>query len=260
MPFATSQRWLAGVAAAIVAAGYGWYGYREQQMDKLYAEASGTPPAFQGTVEAQAAVKKLATYRGERSTVMLLNIALGRTPFPWPDVQQEAMNALALRRDPGTSAALASMLQPHITLPTRQAAADALRNIPCTPDCVRSILHYLERIDEGEPNYEDRTSLPAGLNEAVKADSAKEQQALYQTLYAVLKRKAGATVQVLYEVYGIGTSAPSRFALALLSRMQFVGACPALQQSDRLLKRSSAESFSAPREELETTLHALKCH
>jgi hypothetical protein len=259
MPSAASKRWLAGITVALVTAGYGLYRYREQQMDKLYAEASGTPPAFQGTAEAQAAVKKLATYRGDRSTVMLLNVALGRTPFTWPDVQREAMNALASRRDPKTSDALASVLQPHIPLPTRQAAADALRNIPCTPDCVRSILHYLERIDQGEPNYENRTSFPAGLNEGVKADLAKEQQALYQTLYAVLKRESGATMQLLYQVYGVGTDAPSRFALALLPRMQFRGACPALLQSDRLLKQSSAESFSAPREELETTLHALKC-
>ena len=44
-----------------------------------------------------------------------------------------------------------------------------------------------------------------------------------------------------------------------LSRMQFRGACAALMQSERLLKQSSTESFSGPREELQTTLRALKC-
>jgi hypothetical protein len=240
-------------------AGYGLYRYREQQMDELYAEASGAPSAFHSTVEAQAAVKKLATYRGDRSTVMLLNIALGRTPFTWPDVQREAMNALASRRDPKTSASLANVLQPRIPLPVRQAAAHALRNIPCTGDCVSSVLHYLERVWQGEPNYEDRTMFPSGLNETVKADLAKEQEVLYQTLYGVLKREARSTMQVLYQVYGVGTDSPSRFGLELLARMQFREGCPALLQSERLLRQSPAESFLAPREELETTVHALNC-
>jgi hypothetical protein len=182
MPSAASKRWLVCTTVAVVMAGYGFYRYREQQMDRWYGEASGSAPAFHGTVEAQAAVKKLATYGGNRSTVMLLNIALGRTPFEWPDVQREAMNALASRRDPKTSASLASVLQPHVPLPTRRAAADALRSIPCRGDCVRSVLHYLERVWQGEPNYEDRTTFPPGLRESVRADLQKEQDALYQTL------------------------------------------------------------------------------
>jgi hypothetical protein len=221
MPWTASQRWLVGAALAVVTTGYGLYHHREQQMDKLYAEASGTLPAFRGTVEAQSAVKKLAAYNGDRSTVMLLNIALGRTPFTWPDVQREAMNALASRRDPKTSASLAIVLQPHIPLPTRHAAADALRNIQCTSDCVRSILHYLERVWQDEPNYEDRTTFPLGLNEGVKADLANEQEALYQTLYAVLKREPRSTMEVLYQITGLGQMLPrdsgSRWSLACSS-------------------------------------------
>lgn len=256
---AVSKRWLVGATVAVVTVGYALYRYRERQMDNLYAEAGGASPAFHGTVEAQAAVKKLSTYRGDRSTVMLLNIALGRTPFTWPDVRREAINALASRGDANTAVILASVLQPHMPLPTRQAAADALQNMPCTGDCVISILHYLERVGQGEPNYEDRTTFPPGLNEGVKADLAKEQAALYQTLYAVLKREARSTIEVMYQVYGVGTDAPSKFGLALLSRMQFREACPEVLQSERLSKQSSAESFLAPREELEATVHELKC-
>jgi hypothetical protein len=124
---------------------------------------------------------------------------------------------------------------------------------------VRSILHYLERVEQGEPNYEDRTKFPAGLNEGVKVDQAKDQDALYQTLYAVLKREARSTMEGLYQIYGVGTDAPSRFGLMLVSRMQFRESCAALLQSERLLKQSPAESFSAPREELEATIHALNC-
>ena len=66
------KRLLASATVAIVTAGYGVYRFREQQMDKLYAEAAGIPSAFRGVAEAQAAVRKLGAYRGDRSTVMLL--------------------------------------------------------------------------------------------------------------------------------------------------------------------------------------------
>ena len=217
------KRWLAGATVAIVTAGSGVYRFRDQQMDKLYAEAAGIPPAFRGVAEAQAAVRKLGTYRGDRSTVMLLNIALGRTPFAWPEIQREAMNTLASRRDSKISPPLADLLQPHVPLPIRQDAANALRSVPCTIECVQSILHYLERVWEGEPNYEDRTVFPSGLNEGVRADLAKDQEALYQTLYAVLKREGESTMAVLYQVYGIGTNAPSKFGIIVLSRINSPG-------------------------------------
>jgi hypothetical protein len=254
-----NKRRLAGATIALVTAGYGVYHFREQQMDKLYAEAAGIPSAFRGVAEAQAAVKQLGTYRGDRSTVMLLNIAIGRTPFAWPEIQREAMNTLAARRDPKISPALAGLLQPHVPLPARQAAADALRTIPCTMECVQSILHYLERVWGGESNYEDRTVFPSGLNEGVKADLAKDQEALYQTLYAVLKRQGESTMAVLYQVYGIGTNAPSKFGIMVLSRMQFPGGCPALMQSKKFLDQSSADSFLAPRGELAAAVRLLNC-
>ena len=93
----------------------------------------------------------------------------------------------------------------------------------------------------------------------MKVEVRKEQVALYQTLYGILRRERQATIVSLAQVYGLGTDAPSKFALSLLSRMQFHDACPALLQSDHLVKQSSAELFTAPREELESTLDAVKC-
>jgi hypothetical protein len=253
------KRWLVVATLATMTTGYGLYRYREQQMDKLYAAAAGLPPAFHGTVEAEAAVKKLGTYRGDRSTVMLLNIALGRTSFPWPDIQRAAMNALAARRDPKISVSLASLLQPHLTATTRLAVADALQTLPCSGECIASILHYLERVWRGEPNYEERTTFPPGLNEGVKADLAKDQEALCQKLYVVLRREARSTIEALCLVYGLGTSTPSRFSLTLLSRVKLREACAAVLESERLLKQSTAELFQAPREEVIATLQTLKC-
>lgn len=97
--------------------------------------------------------------------------------------------------------------------------------MPCTDECVRAILHYLERVMSGEPNYEDRTSFRAGLNEGVKADLAKDQQSLYGSLYEVLERERRVTLSTLVQVYGLGTDAPSTFSLTLISRMQFREAC-----------------------------------
>ena len=65
---------------------------------------------------------------------------------------------------------------------------------------------------------------------------------------------------VLYQAYGVGTNAPSKFGIVVLSRMQFPGGCPALMQSKKFLDQSSADSFLAPREELGAAVRSLNCH
>ncbi|MBI1898252.1 MAG: HEAT repeat domain-containing protein [Acidobacteria bacterium] len=259
MNSAVLKRALAAISVIVITAGYGFYRYRERRLDRLYAEAAGVPPASHGSKEAQAAVRELGKHHGAKSTRMLLSIALGQTSFTWPDVQREAINALAARNDPSISTALAHALQPHQPLPTRQAAAEALRTLPCTAECIGAVLHYLERVWQGEPNYEDRTSFSTGLNEDVRAGVAKQQDVLYQTLFAVLKREDRLTLGTLVQVYGLGTDAASRFSLALVIRMGFRQACPAILQSEQLVKQSSAESFRAPREEIEKALRSLEC-
>lgn len=256
----TARRWrlaaaLSGAAALI---GYGWYVYRERQLDRLYASTSG-PGHSSGSVEALSAVRELASYSGARSTAMLLNIALGRSDFPWPDVQQEAIQALARRQDPRISVELAALLQPHHTLETRHAAAEALRFLRCADECVASILHYLERVMAGEPNYEDRTILPAGLAEVSSTETLKAQESLYGSLFEVLKREKQTTLERLVRAYGLGTSAPARFSLAVISRMHFSEACAVLIRSAERAGKSTPELFLSPREEMRAALAALKC-
>jgi hypothetical protein len=245
-----------GAAVAIAAAGY--ISYRNKQMDRLYAEAAGYPQFFRGSSQSTEAVRKLAAYRGRRATEMLLDIALGHGPLVLGDTQSEAIKALGKRDDPDVALALANLLQPHEGLATRQAAATALQYLPCNTECVSSILRYLERIWLGEPNYEDRTVRPPGFQD-VTASLQKDQQALYVSLYGVLQREKVATYTNLVKVYGLGSDAPSAFALDLVSHLGLTEACPLLQQSDQAIKKLPAESYKAPRQELHGAIAALNC-
>lgn len=197
-PLRATRLVLGGIVLAIVAAAFLYDKYRTGVMDRLYAEAVGYPPYYRGSIESQAAVRKLATYRGQRSLTMLLDIALRPNPLA-PDVQTEAIKALCGRKDSQVGVALARLLQPQQALDTRTAAAAALQNLPCNHECVASILHYLERIWRGEPNFEDRFVLPPG-NERVLANYRAGQKAVYDDLYSILRREKKETFTTLVNV------------------------------------------------------------
>src|SRR6266436_6111192 len=167
---------LGGILLAIAAAAFLYDKYRTGVMARLYAEAVGYPPYYRGSAESQAAVKLLATYRGQRSTSMLLDIALRQNPVA-PEAQTEAIKALSKRKNAEIATVFANLLQPHERLGIRQAAATALKDLPCKGDCVRSVLHYLERVWRGEPNEEDRTVFPPGT-EDLRSDQRTSQQVL----------------------------------------------------------------------------------
>jgi len=244
-----------GVVAAIVVAGY--LSYRNKQMDRLYGEAAGYPEFFRGTRQSTDAVRKLARYRGRRATAMLLDIALGHTLMVSGDLQVEAIKDLAMRDDPQVPVAVAELLQPQEGLDTRQAAATALQHLPCRDECNRSILHYLERIWRGEPNYEDRTPLPPDFRD-VTASLQEDQQTLYGNLYSVLRRERMETLTNLVKVYGLGTDAPSAFALDLISRLGMRDACPLLLRSDQAIQRHLTD-YVAPRSQLQSAKASLNC-
>jgi hypothetical protein len=246
-----------GVVATIAAAGY--LSYRNKAMNRLYAEAAGYPQFFRGTGESTEAVKRLATYRGQRATELLLDIALGHGPFVWGNTQTEAIKELANRSDPDVAVVMASLLQPHEGLVTRQAAATALRSLPCNTECVGSILYYIERVWRGEPNYEDRILRPPGFRD-VTTDLQKDQQVLYESLYTVLRREKVETLTALVKVQGLGSDAPSLFTLDLVSHLGLPEACPLLQQSDRAIQKLEPESYRAPRQELRAAITSLRCN
>jgi len=163
---------------ALAAAGY--LSYRNNVMDRLFSEAGMDPRFFQGSQEAAGAVRRLATYRGQRSTEYLLALAVQTNPVA-PEVQTEAIRALRDRHDPRIAPALGALLQPHEGLDVRRAAGGALQDLPCKGECIVSTLHYLERIWRGDLNHEDRGVRPPGFEE-VKASLAKDQQALYSSV------------------------------------------------------------------------------
>jgi hypothetical protein len=244
------------IGLALAAAGY--LSYRNNVMDRLYAEAGMDPRFFQGSQEAADAVRRLATYRGQRSTEYLLALAV-QTNVLAPDVQTEAIRALRERNDPTIAPALAALLQPHEGLKVRQSAATALQGLPCKGECIVSILHYLERMWRGDLNYEDRWVDSAGADHR-NVDLKAEQESVYAALYAVLRRERMETLGGLIKLHGIGTTNPSAFALDLLARLQIQEACPYLLQSDRQLKDLSPEFYKAPRQELQSAIASLKCH
>jgi hypothetical protein len=224
-------------------------------MDKLYAVAIGTQVGSRSD-DAREAVRNLADYRGERSTGLLIDIALGHGPIVFPEVRNEAIKALSRRNDRRAMDVIAILLQPHQGLDNRESVAAALEQAPCDIECISSVLHYLERIYRGEPNYEDRLVFAKGTDDE-KAEMRTMQERVYHSLYLVLQRNETETLTVLSTVYGLGSVDPSTFAFDLASKSQLRGACPLLKQSEDLLK--DGEFYNGPTKELDAAITSLNC-
>jgi hypothetical protein len=244
------------VSVALIAFLYSTH--RNGEMDRLYAEAAGYAPFTRGSAQSVDAVKKLATYRGQRPTEILLRIATGQGPGIWTDTQVEAIKALQSRRNSRTGDALGSLLQPYQGLEIRRAASGALKTVPCKGECIRSTLHYLERVQRGEPNFEDKLVLPPG-SERLVARSKSGQQSVYDNLYEVLSREKADTLSILRSVYGLGSNDPSLFALDLVARLRLREACPLLKQSEKSIRSFPPERLNAPRQELQAAISSLMC-
>ncbi|HEX5226705.1 MAG TPA: hypothetical protein VFW44_03305 [Bryobacteraceae bacterium] len=246
---------IAGALASLAWVVYQQYALRA---DRLYQEAAG---AAGGTEEMVAAVKRLAAIHGGRSTAQLLDLAMNRKPLDLGgDVQIAAIQALGDRRE--ASATLARLLQPQAVEPLRKAVADALQKMECDEHCVGSVLHYLERTSAGEANVEERVleasvakSGPSSDWESIRAETKREERAVYESLYVVLQRQDALTVRALERIYGLGTDAPSKFALDLLSKIRLRDACPALLQTKEAIKSGLATG----QDEVEATIRAVGC-
>jgi hypothetical protein len=174
------------------------------------------------------------------------------------DARIEAINQLKKRDSPAVSAILANLLQPHEELKLRRAAASALTTMSCETACIRSILHYLERIWSGQPNSEDLLVGAAASDEA-KAVFRSGQAELYDNLYKILNRHAPETVSSLIQLYGLGSTAPSIFALDLISHLRLQQACPYLMQSQTSAKNFPPQFYRFPRQELDSAIKSAEC-
>ncbi len=244
------KRVVAGVVLVLAMGGYGYYKYREEKLNVLYEQIR-----VGDSTACEAALRELGTYKGATATKMLLTMARGRLPM-WCS-HYEVIQMLASRKDPSIAPTLANLLQPQYLSMTRHAAAEALLKLQCAEECVANVVHSLERISAGEPPFDERT---IAISSEIKTKRMQRELDLHNTLYKVLSRNRDATNNVLADVYGVGTPAPSKFALDLISRMQFRDACPFVLESQRLLKDEPEDLFPiAPRAEVESTVHSLKC-
>jgi hypothetical protein len=222
-------------------------------MDKLYREAARQEPV--STAQSLDAVKKLASYGGSRSTELLIRIATESGGFADEEVKREAISSLVDRRDSSVGIIFANALQPHEDFENRELAAEALQKVPCSLDCIASILHYLERIFAGEVNVEDGLAVPDDVRRSFQSDEHK----LYEILYGVLKQHPTETAESLIRVYGLGSNSPSKFAIDLAVRIHLQEACPALLGTDRSYRQSPELFRNAPRQEVQSAINSLNC-
>ncbi len=229
-------RLLAGVIAAL---GLAFLVYESAPQQ---AERSRATDAFRrasqvrnGSKEAEAAVRELASLEGERVTELLLMIALGDVEFSNERIAAEAVRALGARHDVEVSNDLASLLRPEKSIVTRLAVANALHALGCPMRCTQRVLSYLSRIHSGELNIEDETIAVyerSGMsNEAVERAAGpirRSQEVLYSSLEELLASAPSRTIEVLEQDYGLSSRPPSPFAARLVGRLRISLACAPL--------------------------------
>lgn len=163
-------------------------------------------------------VSKLASYRGNRSADLLLIIAGGPAPT---ENRVAAIQALVDRKDAALVSRVSAVLVPPEPLAVRQAIAQALFTSGCTPECIKNVLYFEERMSNGARPAEDVQADPP------RTMSEQEQQ-LQSLLDEVLKKNKGALGIVLGQVYGLTTNFPSSFAIQTVERLNLREACPSL--------------------------------
>ena len=249
------------VATAITLAITALIGYnkREERLNALYDEAAGYRALYVGSTSSEMAARKLGEYGGTEPAAMLLKIALGNTPHSLVSTRLEAIRALRSRHNDAINSSLASLLAPHVSTSIRLEVAKTLDELPCDENCVRQTLHYLERIWWGDKDCDARFSSPAELIELQRRTEATEHDALRNYLYDVLRRNRALTVSALRDVYGLGSAAPSAFAVVLSREVAIPGTCNLLLRSQTYFDQVPPERLDGPRAELKASLAALGC-
>ena len=188
--------------------------WRNARMDALAHAAVDKKPDT-------TAVKRLAGYSGQRASELLLVVASGAQT---QENRLAALQALAARKDAARVSRLSELLLPPESFAMRQAIANAIYQTGCTPECVRNILYFQERMWRGDrPAEEIRPDPPAGLSE-------KELE-LQTALDEILRKNKQALGIMLERSYGIAGSFPSPFAIDTINRLGITEACPLLMRT-----------------------------
>ena len=167
------------------------------------------------------AVKKLASYSGDRAGELLLVVASGASAR---ENRQAALQALVARKDAARISRLAELMLPTEGLEVRQALANAIYQTSCSLECVKNLLYFQERMWRGDRPAEATGAKPApGLSE--------EEQELQTALDEILRKNKPALGIVLEKSYGLNTLFPSPFAVEVVSRLGLTEACPLLMRT-----------------------------
>src|SRR5271167_1194139 len=198
----------------IVLAGLAFTTWRNARIDALARSALGSKPDV-------SVVKRLASYSGQRASELLLVVASGA---PTQENRLAALQALVDRKDAARVSRASELLLPPESFAMRQALASAIYQTGCSPECVRNILYFEERMWRGDrPSEETQAKPPTGLSE-------KEQE-LQTALDEILRKNKPALGAVLEEVYGLASPFPSPFAVQTVSRLGITEACPLLMRT-----------------------------
>ncbi len=222
------KRWqLAIVLLSLIAAVISLaIGQRKARLDDLYK----TAVTMLDTAKARTAFKELATYRWNYANELVLRIATTNNPLDaFTGNQEAAIKLLGERGDPHTAEQLARLLRPYQGLAVRHAVADGLVKLPCSPECIRLVLDYEERMWRGDPVSENmmvREPIP---------EIERERQEIDRQLRAVLLRQKTDTIRALVQTYGLGDMTVSPFGLYMVVQLRLKDACSllALDQQSR---------------------------
>src|SRR5450631_1102296 len=165
-----------GIAViVIIMAATAYNTWRNARMDALaHAAVDKKPDAT--------AVKRLAGYSGQRASELLLVVASGAQTEA---NRLAALQALVARKDAARVSRLSELLLPPESFAVRQAIANAIYQTGCTPECVRNVLYFQERMWRGDrPSEEMAPNPPAELSE-------KEQE-LQTSLDEILRKNKPA--------------------------------------------------------------------
>ena len=167
------------------------------------------------------AVKRLAGYSGQRAGELLLVVASGA---PTQENRLAALQALVDRKDAVAGVAFVGDVVATRGFRGAAGAGQCHLSDGCSPECVRNILYFQERMWRGDrPSEETAANPPAGLSE-------KEQE-LRTALDEILRKNKPALGAVLERVYGLAGSFPSPFATETISRLGITEACPLLMRT-----------------------------
>jgi hypothetical protein len=163
-------------------------------------------------------VKRLASYSGQRSSELLLVVASGAPSEP---NRLAALQALVDRKDAVRVSRLSELLLPPESFAVRQALANAIYQTGCTPECVRNILYFQERMWRGDRPAEETQAYPS-------QELSEKEHALQTALDEILRKNKPALGFMLERVYGLAGPFPSAFAIETITRMGITEACPLL--------------------------------